>query len=319
MDRLNRKLKGVQNCPGPSDPLSLGNGDSSEGYAPNKVAEIAISEDLYLLNELDVFYDGDINALWTYMRPQGRPSFTATMLRDFVNWQRLIVENFGDGRAPLKFLILGSRSPGVFCFGGDLALFQSLIREGNREGLVKYGYRCVEILERNARSLDLPMLTIGLAEGSALGGGFEALLSFDVLIAERGVTFGLPEVMFGLFPGMGAHAFLTRKLGAAMAERMILSNQSYSAEQLYDMGVVHVLAEPGEGQAACQEYMQKNLRRHTGLVKAKQAMREVCSVPLDELRRVVDHWADAALSLTEQDLKIMNRLTKAQSRFADAA
>lgn len=219
----------------------------------------------------------------------------------------------------MNFLILGSRSPGVFCFGGDLALFQSLIRESNREGLVKYGYRCVEILERNARALDLPMLTIGLAEGSALGGGFEALLSFDVLIAERGVTFGLPEVMFGLFPGMGAHAFLTRKLGAAMAERMILSNQSYSAEQLYDMGVVHVLAEPGEGQAACQEYMQKNLRRHTGLVKAKQAMREVCSVPLDELRRVVDHWADAALALTEQDLKIMNRLTKAQSRFADAA
>lgn len=319
MDRLNRKLKGVQNCPGPTEPLSLDNGDGSKDFAPNEAAEIAISDDLYLLNELDVFYDGDIKALWTYMRPQGRPSFTATMLRDFVNWQRLIVENFGDGRAPLNFLILGSRSPGVFCFGGDLALFQSLIRESNREGLVKYGYRCVEILERNARALDLPMLTIGLAEGSALGGGFEALLSFDVLIAERGVTFGLPEVMFGLFPGMGAHAFLTRKLGAAMAERMILSNQSYSAEQLYDMGVVHVLAEPGEGQAACQEYMQKNLRRHTGLVKAKQAMREVCSVPLDELRRVVDHWADAALALTEQDLKIMNRLTKAQSRFADAA
>ncbi len=319
MDRLNSRLEGVQNCPDESESSTFYDDEKETGNVQDGAGNIEISKDLYLLNELDVYYDQDIQSLWTYMRPQGRPSFTATMLRDFVEWQRLIVANFGPERVPLKFLILASRSPGVFCFGGDLALFQSLIREGNREGLVKYGYRCVEILERNARALDLPMLTIGLAEGSALGGGFEALLSFDVLIAERGVTFGLPEVMFGLFPGMGAHAFLTRKLGSAMAERIILSNESYSAEQLYELGVVHVLAEPGEGQAACHDYMQKNLRRHAGLVKARQAMREVSSVPLEELRRVVDHWADAALELTEQDLKIMNRLTRAQSRFADAA
>ena len=319
MERLNSGLEGVQSCPDESGESSFCQSDEPAENSQSRPDKFTIPKDLYLLNELDVLYDENLAALWSYMRPQGRPSFTSTMLRDFVEWQHLIVNNFGPNLVPLKFLVLGSRSPGVFCFGGDLSLFQSLIRDGDRRGLVEYGYRCVEILERNFRALDLPMLTIGLVEGSALGGGFEALLSFDVLIAERGVTFGLPEVMFGLFPGMGAHAFLSRKLGTAMAERMILSNQSYSAEQLYDMGLVHVLAEPGEAQAACQDYMQKNLRRHTGLVKARQAMREVSSVPLDELRRVVDHWADAALGLTEQDLKTMNRLTKAQSRFADAA
>ncbi len=77
-------------------------------------------------------------------------------------------------------------------------------------------------------TLDLPILTIGLVEGTALGGGFEALLSFDYIVAERGASFGLPEVMFGLFPGMGAHAFLSRKLGAAMADRLIVSNQTYT-------------------------------------------------------------------------------------------
>jgi DSF synthase len=319
MDRLNSRLEDVQSCSGESGLSPFYSDGCASEDSTQGACDSQISEDLYFLNELDVLYDQDTSALWTYIRPQGRPSFTATMLRDFADWQRLISENFGPGRVPLKFLVLGSRSPGVFCFGGDLALFQSLIRDGNRDGLVQYGYSCVEILERNFRALDLPMLTIGLAEGSALGGGFEALLSFDVLIAERGVTFGLPEVMFGLFPGMGAHAFLTRKLGSAMAERIILSNESYSAEQLYDLGIVHVLAEPGQGQAACMDYMQKNMRRHTGLVKARQAMREVSAVPLAELRRVVDLWADAAMDLTEQDLKIMSRLTKAQSRFADAA
>ena len=51
----------------------------------------------------------------------------------------------------------------------------------------------------------------------------DALLSFDYIIAERGATFGLPEVLFGLFPGMGAHAILSRKLGSAMADRLIVS------------------------------------------------------------------------------------------------
>jgi DSF synthase len=56
----------------------------------------------------------------------------------------------------------------------------------------------------------LPILTVGLVQGAALGGGFEALLSFDYVVAERDATFGLPEILFGLFPGMGAHSLLSR-------------------------------------------------------------------------------------------------------------
>ena len=293
--------------------------ESAEDAVEEHLRYSDVPQELYSLNDLEVYYEFEAQALWTYMRPSGRPSFSPQMLGDFEAWQRLIKQGFGPGKLPLKYLILGSRAPGVFCFGGDLELFQQLIRKRNRDGLAAYGYRCVEILERNARALDLPMLTIGLVEGAALGGGFEALLSFDVLVAERGATFGLPEVMFGLFPGMGAHAFLTRKLGAAMAERMILSNETYTAEQMYDLGLVHVLAEPGEGLAACRDYMAKSARRHSGLVKARQAMRVASGVPLNELRQIVDLWADAALGLTEQHLKVMNRLTRAQTKLANTA
>ena len=169
------------------------------------------------------------------------------------------------------------------------------------------------------RGLGLPILTIGLVEGAALGGGFEALLSFDYIIAERGATFGLPEVLFGLFPGMGAHAILTRKLGSAMANRLILSNETYTAEQMYDLGIVHALAEPGEGLQACRDFIARSTRRHSGLVKARQAMRITSPVPLAELKQIVDLWADAALQLSEQDLKVMNRLTRAQAKLASAA
>lgn len=280
---------------------------------------LSIPDDLFALNELDVLYSEREETLWTYMRPAGRPSFTPPMLADFGNWQRLIAAHFGPDRVPLKYLVLGSRAPGVFCFGGDLELFAALIRDGNRDALAAYGYRCVEILHRNMHSLDLPILTIGMVQGQALGGGFEALLSFDYIIAERGSSFGLPEVMFGLFPGMGAHAILSRRLGQAMADRIIMGNETYSAEAMYELGIVQQLAEPGEGEAAVRDFIAKSSRRHAGLVGARRASRRANDVSLAELRDIVDYWADAALQLREQDLKLMQRLAGAQARLPRAA
>jgi len=298
------------------DGTSLGMDLSEAGLLAESEQRLALPERLFALDELDVLYDCEHRALWTFMRPVGRPSFTPPMLDDFRNWQNLISSSFGPGRTPLEYLVLGSRSPGVFCFGGDLALFSELIRSGNRDGLVSYGRQCVEILHRNIHSLDLPMLTIGLVQGKALGGGFEALLSFDFIIAERGSSFGLPEVMFGLFPGMGAHPLLARKLGTAMADRMILSGDTYSAEYMYELGVVHELAAPGEGVAAARSFMEKSSRRHSGLVAARKAMRVSAPVELTEFYAIVELWADAALGLSEKDLKLMHRLVSAQDKLA---
>ncbi len=277
----------------------------------------SIPEELFALSELDVFYDDCAAALWTYMNPKGRPSFTPTMLRDFERWQELISAGFGAREVPLRYLVLGSRASDVFCFGGDLDLFHKLIRERDRDGLVEYGHRCCAILDRNIRTLDIPMLTIGLVQGAALGGGFEALLSFDFIIAERQATFGLPEIMFGLYPGMGAHALLSRKLGTAMADRLILSNETYTAEQMFELGLVHAIAEPGDGLNATRDFIKKSERRHGGLVGARRATKRVWNLDVAELNRITEIWADTALGLSEQDLKVMGRLVAAQTRLAE--
>jgi DSF synthase len=319
MDRHAHDHGGRELTSSTGDGTSLGADLSEASLLAESEQRLALPERLFALNELDVLYDCENRALWTFMRPVGRPSFTPPMLDDFRNWQNLISSSFGPGRTPLEYLVLGSRSPGVFCFGGDLALFSDLIRSGNRDGLVSYGRKCVEILQRNIHSLDLPMLTIGLVQGKALGGGFEALLSFDFIIAERGSSFGLPEVMFGLFPGMGAHPLLSRKLGTAMADRMILSGDTYSAENLHELGVVHELAAPGEGVAAVRSFMEKSSRRHSGLVAARKAMHVSAPVQLAEFYAIVELWADAALGLSEKDLKLMHRLVSAQDKLALAS
>lgn len=273
----------------------------------------------FAFDDLETRFDPELATLWTYMRQKSRPSFNPALLAEFDHWQNDIIAAQSSGAMPIQYLVLGSRFPRVFSLGGDLDLFSAHIRKGDRDALVRYGRACVRILHRNMRSLELPIVTIGLVEGDALGGGFEALLSFNVVIAERGTSFGLPETNFGLFPGMGAHCFLSRRLGAARAEQMILSGRSYSAEELYELGIVHALASPGQGRVEVESYIRQNRRRHSGHCAIYEASRSVNPLPLAELEGVVDLWADAALRLSEGDLKLMRRLVGAQTRLLDKA
>ncbi len=273
---------------------------------------------LFDLGQLDVRWEAPIGALWTYMTPVDRPNFNPAMLRDFQRWQSEIRREFAAPDAGLRYLVLGSRFPGVFNLGGDLDLFAGFIASGDREGLVSYGRACVSILHNNMRRLDLPLITVALVQGDALGGGFEAVLSFNVVVAERGARFGLPEIAFGLFPGMGAHCLLSRKLGLARTEQMMLSNRLYSADEMHEMGIVHVVADPGCGEEAVRSYISRNARRQVGHRGIYQASGLVDPITLDELQSVVEVWADSALHLSESDLKLMRRLVDAQARLAAA-
>jgi len=250
------------------------------------------------------------------MTPWERPNYNEPMLRDFETWQNEIVRTLGDPTIGLRYLVLGSRFPRVFNYGGDLELFTRHILAGDREGLVRYGKACVSILHRNMRGLGLPLITIALVQGDALGGGFESVLSFDVVIAERGARFGLPETMFGLFPGMGAHSFLSRRLGSARAEEMIRSGRLYTAEELHALGLVHILVESGEGEAAAADYIERSHRHHAGQLGARRAARRVENISLAELEEIVEFWADSALDLSPAQLKMMGRLAGAQSRLS---
>jgi len=274
---------------------------------------------LFELEQLEVTWDEAAGALWTFMRPRGRPSYNLDFLDDFHAWQRGILATFENRPDDLRFLLLGSRTPGVFNLGGDLNLFAEKIRARDRQALVAYGESCVRILHRNMNCLGLPMVTIGLAQGDALGGGFESLLSFNVIIAERDAKFGFPENIFGLFPGMGAYSLVARRVGAAFAEEMMLSGRIYTAGEMKDAGLVHIVADPGRGVDEAREFIRCSKRRHTGSRSVYQIGREVNPISLEELDRIVQVWADACLQLRDRDLKVMERLVAAQDRLQTAS
>ena len=80
-------------------------------------------------------------------------------------------------------------------------------------------------------------------QGDALGGGFECALASDLIVAEERAQLGFPEILFNLFPGMGAYSLLSRRVGMKGAEKMILSARLYTAEELHELGVVDLLVE----------------------------------------------------------------------------
>jgi DSF synthase len=267
---------------------------------------------------LDVELDADARTFWMFMRQEGRGSFTPGLLQDINHLQRGIRRMFADRahepKKPFDYFVFASRIPGTFNLGGDLGLFADKIRAGDRAALRHYAHTCIDAVHNYHVAFDLPIVTMALVQGDALGGGFESALAFDLIVAEKSAKMGLPEILFNLFPGMGAYSFLSRRLDAVRAEKMILSGKIYGAEELHEMGIVDVLAEDGQGEEAVREYIDRHAYRHNAYRGVFQARRKVNPVTIDELRDVTDVWVEAALNLGESDLRKMGRLTAAQDR-----
>lgn len=266
-------------------------------------------------HDLECSITEEDSAFWCFMKPQARPSFTRQLLVDLADMQSMIKQLFGTGPAPFDYFILASRSQGVFNLGGDLTLFAEKICQGDREGLRQYAHSCVNTGHTNYRGYDNGVITIALMQGDALGGGLECALSCDVLIAERHAKFGLPEVLFNLFPGMGAYSYLSRRVGMQKAEEMILGGRTYTADEMLALGAIDMVVEQGEGEQAVRDFIARNRTRQLALSTVYKVRRRVNPVSLDELRDVTDMWVDAAMRLSEQDLRRMSRIAAAQDRF----
>ena len=271
------------------------------------------------------FTDESGQSDWCYMHANPsevyHPCFSERLLQEMKRSQERIRRKLAadsDPKAGIHHLVLASDSD-VFNLGGDLALFSHLIRSGNRGRLLEYARLCVEVAYNFSRLYEDRVHSIAVIQGDALGGGFEAALCCHTIIAEEGTGMGFPEVLFDLFPGMGAYTFLTRRVSPAQAERMMLDARVYPVEELLKMGVVDYVVPKGEGQQYARELIRKHKRMGNAL-RSMNAIRQACKpVSLDELLAVTTEWVDAAMRLNDRALRTMERLIRAQQRRAEGA
>jgi len=266
-------------------------------------------------------FDQKSGVYWCYANPSPRPCFTPELLKDLLGVLGDIKNsNNADirlGQPPqISYLVLGSYRPGVFSLGGDLELFVRCIRSHDRRKLANYMRLSIEVLYGTYTNMDVPLTTIALIRGNALGAGFEGALSCDYIVAEKSVQLGFPEVLFNMFPGMGAYSFLSRRISSVDVERMILSGRIYTAEELFDMGVIDHLAEAGSGVDSAKEFIRRHYKNNNTRKSLLKIRNRVNPVTLEELLDIGEIWVDAAMGLSERELKIMERLIRSQDKVA---
>ena len=275
------------------------------------------------LSQVQTRFDREYGVYWAHMNPRPRPCFSLELLAELRMYLDAVIDSHsqphvGGQKHTVRYGVLASKTPGIFNLGGDLSLFRQCIEQRDRESLIRYGQACINNLHPWHVNCELPMTTISLVQGDALGGGFEAALSASVLIAEESARMGFPEILFNLFPGMGAYSFLWRKVGRKTADELITSGTIYSARHLYDLGVVDVITPEGTGEQAVYSYIRSHSRNANGRNGYERARNEIVPVTKDELMRVVGVWADTALKLSERDMRMMERLIRAQQRAPES-
>ena len=219
----------------------------------------------------------------------------------------------------VRHLVVSSDVTGVFNFGGDLSLFSLLVRAQDAESLRLYGRKCIDMVWWLETAAQRGVHTTVLVQGDTLGGGLESVMPFHKVIFERSAQAGFPEVLFNLFPGMGAWHYTIRKAGFAVANDMILTGKLYTAEQLYRRSLVDLVVDDGEGETAIDIVLRSIDSRLRGILAALHAQRLATPITREALMATVNLWAESALNLTDRDLRLMERLARAQVRKAGGA
>ncbi|HXE18044.1 crotonase/enoyl-CoA hydratase family protein [Castellaniella sp. UC4442_H9] len=265
------------------------------------------------LTQITPYYEEDRNIMWMMLRAAPRPCFNPELLRDISQLGRAARKS----GLPIDFWVTGSTVHQVFNVGGDLNLFVSRIRAGEQEVLLSYARACIDAIYEAMTGFGTGAISIAMVEGTALGGGFEAALAHHYILAQQNVRMGFPEIAFNLFPGMGAYSLVARKSHMRLAEELIASGESHTAEWYLDKGLVDQVFEEDGGFLATRTFIDVIRPKLNGIRGMLRARQRVLPVDRAELMEITEDWARAAFQIEEKDLLYMERLVMLQNRHTN--
>jgi methylglutaconyl-CoA hydratase len=149
----------------------------------------------------------------------------------------------------------------AFCAGADLKERAGFTEEQTRAFVARIGSSFEAVAA-------LPMPTLAAIGGVAYGGGCELALACDLRVMAKGAQIGLTETSLAIIPGAGGTQRLPRLVGVARAKELIFTARRVGAEEALSLGLVEVLAEPGQALAKSRELAQAMARNGPLAVRA---------------------------------------------------
>ncbi|KAJ7531315.1 hypothetical protein O6H91_14G039900 [Diphasiastrum complanatum] len=167
-----------------------------------------------------------------------------------------------------RVMLICSSVQGVFCAGADL----KERRKMDEAQIHKY----VNNLRSTFKFLEvLPIPTIAVIEGAALGGGLELALSCDLRVCGAEAIFALPETSLAIIPGAGGTQRLPRLVGRSRAKDLIFTSRRIYAEEATSIGLVDHCVAAGDAYVKALEIARVILRQGPlGIKMAKLAINQ---------------------------------------------
>lgn len=159
-------------------------------------------------------------------------------------------------------IVLSGEGERGFCAGADIAEFSQGV-----DSLARQEHALVAMIEAFALC-QVPIAV--MAHGRALGAGGTLLTLADLAIVADDLSFGFPEIRFGMYPAI-VHASLMYKLSAAQAAQLCLSGRSLDAAQAMDLGLVTRIVPRADWTQARREQWNFFAERRPALAIAKRA------------------------------------------------
>jgi enoyl-CoA hydratase len=158
----------------------------------------------------------------TLNRPESRNALNLAMCGALVT-----AANSAAADPAMKLVIVRANGP-VFCAGADIkereGMSEAQVRERRMAGFAAYA-----ALEA------LPMPSIAVVQGPAVGSGCEIAAACDFIVATPAASFRTPEAIRGT---VGATQRLPRSLGKRLAKDLMFTGRTLSAEEAREAGLI---------------------------------------------------------------------------------
>ena len=212
-------------------------------------------------------------AVLTLNRPEALNALSFAVLREIE--ARVSEVEQGVERGEVRALLVAGAGDRAFCAGADVKELMGRTPLEHRAGL-RYGQALFE------RIANLPVPSIAVIDGFALGGGLELAMACTFRLATAAARMGLPEIKLGLVPGYGGTQRLPRLVGEANALDIVMTGRMVRADEGLSMGLVNRVVEgdPIEaGLAFAEEVSGYSL---PVLRLAREAVRRALDLPVRE-------------------------------------
>lgn len=179
-------------------------------------------------------------------RPDQRNAFNAQMISELTDAFETL-----EGAGGVRMLILRGAGK-TFSAGADLA-WMKLAATYDKIDNERDAFQLAEMLRKLS---ELPMLTLALVHGAAMGGGAGLVAACDVAVARRGTKFSFSEVRLGLSAAT-ISPFVMRAIGPRWAKALFMTGETFDGVYAEKMGLVHYTVGDEQEMADMEEHISK--------------------------------------------------------------